>query len=169
MVYGNHCFRPHYVITLRPRQNGRHFTDDIFNGIFFNENASIPIKISLKFVPKGPINNILSLVQLMTWRRPGDKPLSEPMMFSVPTHICVTRLQRVYTNTFFGMLAFENNVFMMYRKGIQVLKYRRPFVRFEIPFSTEPMLEEGAFHMRHYCNVVVIDVSNLVGSKSVPN
>ena len=35
------------------------------------------IKISLKFVHKGPINNIPALVQMMAWRRPGDKPLSE--------------------------------------------------------------------------------------------
>ena len=35
-------------------------------------------KISMKFVPKGPINNIPALVQIMAWRRPGDKPLSEP-------------------------------------------------------------------------------------------
>ena len=26
----------------------------------------------------------------MTWRRPGNKPLSEPMPVSLPTHICVT-------------------------------------------------------------------------------
>ena len=47
---------------LRPRQNGRHFPDDIFKCIFLNENAWIVIKISLKFVPKGPINDILALV-----------------------------------------------------------------------------------------------------------
>ena len=40
-------------------------------------------KISLKFVPRGPINNITTLVQIMTWHRPGDKPLSEPMMVSL--------------------------------------------------------------------------------------
>ena len=45
-----------------------------------NENAWIPIKIPLKFVPKGPINNIPALVQIMAWRRTGDKPLSEPMV-----------------------------------------------------------------------------------------
>ena len=50
-----------------------------------------PIKISLKFIPKGPIGNIPALVQMMAWRRPGDKPLSEPMMVSLSTHICVTR------------------------------------------------------------------------------
>ena len=70
------------VNTLRPRQNGRHCADDIFKRIFFNENVWISIKISLKFVPKGPINNIPALVQIMAWRRPGDKPLSEPMMVS---------------------------------------------------------------------------------------
>ena len=83
------------INTLRPRQNGRHFADDIFKCIFLNENVWIPIKISLKFVPKGPINNIPSLVQIMVWRRPCDKPLSEPMMVRLLTHICVTRPQWV--------------------------------------------------------------------------
>ena len=32
--------------TLRPRQNGRHFPDDIFECIFLNENVWIPIKNS---------------------------------------------------------------------------------------------------------------------------
>ena len=41
--------------------------------MFFNENAKISIKISFKFVPNGPINNIPALVQVMAWRRPGDK------------------------------------------------------------------------------------------------
>ena len=83
------------VNTLRPRQNGRHFADDIFKRIFLNENILIPIKISLKFVPKGLINNIPALVQIMAWRRPGDKPLSETMMVDSTTHICVTRPQWV--------------------------------------------------------------------------
>ena len=41
----------------------------------------------------GPINNIPALVQIMAWRRPGDKPLSEPMITYLLTHICVTRPQ----------------------------------------------------------------------------
>ena len=81
--------------TLRPRQNGRRFTDDTFKRIFLNENVRISIKISLKFVPGGPINNNPALVQIMAWRRSGDKPLSEPMMVSLLTHICVTRPQWV--------------------------------------------------------------------------
>ena len=58
-----------------------------------NENAWISIRISMKFVLKGPISNIPALVQIMAWRRSGDKPLSEPMMVSLPMHICVTRPQ----------------------------------------------------------------------------
>ena len=49
---------------------------------FFNENVYILITISLKFVPKGPINNISALVQIMIWCRAGDKPLSGPTMIS---------------------------------------------------------------------------------------
>ena len=81
--------------TLMRRQNGRHFADDIFKRIFFNENIWIPIKISLNFVPKGSITNIPALVQIMAWRGPGDKPLSESMMVNLPTHIYVTRPQWV--------------------------------------------------------------------------
>ena len=80
-----------YFNTLRPRQNGHHFSDDIFKWIFLNENVWISINFSLKFVPRGPINNIPSLVQIMAWRRPGDKPLSEAMVVRLPTHICVPR------------------------------------------------------------------------------
>ena len=52
----------------------------------------------MKFVPKGPINNIPALVQIMAWSRPGDKPLTEPMMVILTTHICVTRPQWVNTS-----------------------------------------------------------------------
>ena len=45
-----------------------------------NKNFRILIKISLKFVPKSPINDILALVQIMVWRQWDDKPLSEPKL-----------------------------------------------------------------------------------------
>ena len=47
---------------------------------FFNENLLILIKISLKIVPKGPINNTPALFQVIAWWRLDGKPLSEPMM-----------------------------------------------------------------------------------------
>ena len=50
------------------------------------------------FVPKGPINNIPALIQMMAWRRIGGKPLSEPMMVNLLMHICVTLPQWVNTN-----------------------------------------------------------------------
>ena len=85
-----------YILnTLRPRQNGRHFPDNIFRCIFLNENVWISISISLKFVLKGSINTIPALVQIMAWRPPGYKPLSEPRMVSLLTHICITRPQWV--------------------------------------------------------------------------
>ena len=43
-------------------KNVQHFPDAIFKCIFLNENLSISIKISLKFVPWGPINNIATSV-----------------------------------------------------------------------------------------------------------
>ena len=68
------------ISSLRSMQNGRHFTGDISKRIFFKENVWIPIEISLKFVPKSPINNESSLVQVMACRRFGTKPLPKPMM-----------------------------------------------------------------------------------------
>ena len=75
------------VNTLRPRQTGCRFADDVFKCIFFNENVLISLKISPKFVPKVPINNIPALVQILAWCRSGKKPLSEPMIVSLLTHI----------------------------------------------------------------------------------
>ena len=84
-----------WLNTLRPRQNGRHFPNDIFKCFFMNINVWISIKISLKFVPMGLINNITALVLIMAWHRTGDRPLSEPMLVSLLAHICVTRRQWV--------------------------------------------------------------------------
>ena len=110
---------------LRPRQNGRHFPDDIFKGIFWNENVWVLNNISLRFVPRRPINNNPTLVQVMAWRRPGDKPLSEPMMVYLLTHICVTWLQWVKQHNFrvFGItMSYCQNDFLkplIVKKGIK--------------------------------------------------
>ena len=76
------------------------FLQMIFSNAFswMKENAWISIKISQKFVPKVQINNIPALVQIMAWHRPGDKPLSEPMMVILLMDICVTRPQWVKEN-----------------------------------------------------------------------
>ena len=59
--------------TLRPRQNCRHFPNNIFKCIFMNENVWISLNISLKFVPKVWINNIplskpvMVILLMLTW------------------------------------------------------------------------------------------------------
>ena len=58
--------------TLRSRQNGRHFADDAFKRIFLYENVKISIKMSPTFVPKGSINNVPVLFQIMDWRSLGE-------------------------------------------------------------------------------------------------
>ena len=55
---------------LRPRQDGRHFADNICKSILLDENAWISLKISLKYVPKVLINNIPALVQIMAGLAP---------------------------------------------------------------------------------------------------
>ena len=53
------------------------------------------LKISLKFISKAQTNIFPALVQIMAWCRSGDKSLSETMIASLLTHICVTRPQWV--------------------------------------------------------------------------
>ena len=60
---------------------------------FVNKNVWSPIKISVKSVPKFPIKNIPALVPIKAWLPPGDTPLSEGMMVTLPTHQCATRPQ----------------------------------------------------------------------------
>ena len=64
---------------------------------YLEESIWVSIKVSLKFFSKGPINNILALVQIMAWRLVGAKPSSEPIMASLSTHAWVTRPQLVKT------------------------------------------------------------------------
>ena len=118
------------VNTLRPRQYGRFFADNVLKCIFLNENVWISLKIPLKFISKGPINNIPALVHIMAWRRPGDKPISEPMLVFVLTHICVTGpqwvnhfhiIERIY---WYGCIVFHSlyYIFLCRRRSYYILK-----------------------------------------------
>ena len=69
-----------YINSSSPEQNGRHFGRQHFQLHFLNENDIILIQIWLKYVPRSPIDNNPALVQVMAWRRTGDKPLPEPNM-----------------------------------------------------------------------------------------
>ena len=118
------------INTMRPRQNGRHFANDIFKCIFEDENVWIATKISLSIVRKGSINNIVSLVQIMTWRRSGDKPLSEPMIISLLTHICTTRIRcswcsadRLCSNYIWVINNVIANYSVIYLRGLTVCNF----------------------------------------------
>ena len=103
----------HTNIILGPRHNGRHFPDDIFKCIFlikiykfwlrFHWNLFPKVQLLIfhwNLFPKDQIVNIPALVQMMALHRQGYKPLSEPMMVNLLTHICVTRPQWEYTVCF---------------------------------------------------------------------
>ena len=99
-----------HINTFRPRRNGHHFPDHIFKCIFLNENAWISIKILLKF-HKGPIKNFAALVQIKARRRSGYKPLSEPMMVSLLTQICVTMLTIIRIDTVVKSLSLFERIY----------------------------------------------------------
>ena len=122
----------HQINPWWPRQKGHHFPDDIFKCIFLNENALISIKISLKFVPRGPINNIPSLVQIMAWCRPGDKPLSEPMMVNSLMHICITLPQWVNWKQPYGPTVTDVVVTPLLCHSLHI----SPFIRTSYPQSS---------------------------------
>ena len=120
--YRTHCFiwevisHPYPTIngrlvnTLRSRQDVRHFADDIFTCIVFNENCCILINCHRNMFARVQLTIIEHWFrfwggairrQTIIWTNDdglapsGDKPLSEPMMVSLPTHIGVARPQWV--------------------------------------------------------------------------
>ena len=89
----------------------------IFSNAFSRlKKHRILVLISLKFVPKGPINNKSTLVKVMAWRRIGDKPLSETMTPDSLTHIRGTSgrwanilIQFSFSRGFVPMCVMSNN------------------------------------------------------------
>ena len=81
-------FLTHWGREQRPPFSRRTFK----NAFSFLEMYAFRLSFPEVF-PKGPNNIIPALVQIMAWRRPGEKPLSQPMMVSLLRHICVTRPQ----------------------------------------------------------------------------
>ena len=79
------------INSLRPRRDWRQFADVILKCIFLTENICALFKFHWSlFSPKGPINNIPTFGPIMACRRPGDKPLSEPVIV-LWTLICSSR------------------------------------------------------------------------------
>ena len=68
----------------------------------------------------------------MAWRRPGDKPLSEPLMFSLLTHKCVTR--SVLKNT----VAYHQNSYEIHPE-LATFKNKPPQVTYSITVTFPPV------------------------------
>ena len=138
--------------TLKPRQNGRHFADDIFKCILFNGNVWIPITISLKFVPQGPINSILELVQIMAWCQAGNKPLCEPKVVRLLVHICITQPQWIYMSCKDGAhISFTWICMLNYNSNLHT--YTLPFFKY-----LSSLLCTASIHMRYlqYNDICII-------------
>ena len=85
--------RYHILNTPRPRKNGHLFPDDIFKWIFLMKIYELRLKISLKFVRRGLINNLPALVQIMAWRWPSAKPLHIFHAIMLVTPCLLTRIR----------------------------------------------------------------------------
>ena len=68
------------ITNVMPEWRGRNFPDDIFKRIFLNENICVLIQMSLKFVPKGLIDDKSAYVLEIAWRRTVDKPCLKPLL-----------------------------------------------------------------------------------------
>ena len=77
---GFYCSPIPYLNSSLREQNGRHFADDIFKCFYMKQNLCILVRILLKFVSKSPIDSKPTLVQIISWRWTGDKPLSETIV-----------------------------------------------------------------------------------------
>ena len=79
-----------------------------FQMYFLNENIWISMSVSLKFVAEGKTTNIPALVQIVAWHRPGNNPLSEPMM--------VTYWLIYVSHTLNELTTVETNIIILYKE-----------------------------------------------------
>ena len=142
--------RTQWVNTLRLRQNGHHFADNNFKCIFLNENICVLINVSLQFVPKGPINNIPALIQTKACRWPGDKPLSEPMMVSLLTHIWITQPEWVIP-----VLLVPGRCGSNFKSGIFKLMLQIEFFVISFEITIRWMLQNLLISCQHWLGAVL--------------
>ena len=91
-----------------------------FSDAFLSIKVCILIKISLKFVPKGPINNKTALFKKMAGRRIGAKPLSEPCWPEYEIFMSLTHFNQNFLNTLILLNIFLNTMFVKSMfKGVQ--------------------------------------------------
>ena len=85
----------------------------------------------------------------MAWRRPGNKRLSEPMMVSLPMHICVTRLQ--WVNDVMPIASELEMSAILLTYGVNSLK-----------------LSDAYIHQQTWSSLIQVMAFNLFGTKPLP-
>ena len=100
-----------YIISI-PMSNDTITMKRQFYGFSWMKMYEFRLKFHWSLFLGNLMNNIPALTQIMAWRRPGDKPLSEPMMLRILTHICVTRphwvKKGVYHKTLDGISSYTS-------------------------------------------------------------
>ena len=87
---------PHNVLTHWGRDKMADISQTIFSNIFSSKKMfEFRLKFHWNLFLRVQLTKIPALFQIMAWRRPGDKTLSEAMLVSLLTHKCFTRPQWV--------------------------------------------------------------------------
>ena len=86
-----------WINTFGWRKSWHQSADEILKCFFINEKYHIFIQISLRFIPKGPINNMPSMVQIMPWRHSDDNQLSDDSVVYWYIYIWNTQPWRIHT------------------------------------------------------------------------
>ena len=113
----------HWWLTHWGRDKMDAFSQTTFWNVFsWMKMFEFGLKFHWKLISKGPINNILALVQIMAWRRSGDKPLYEPMLVRLRTYICVARPQWV-KSTSLQVMAWHHQEPMLTQVSVTIWRH----------------------------------------------
>ena len=118
--------------------------------------SELQLKFHWSFVPRGPINNTAALVQIMAWRRPGDKPLSEPMVVRLLMHICITWPQ--WVDKSWWVANFTNKIQALFKDISQNFKHSRAV-------KVMRVIRQYTFWMQHKLTWLVL-ISSIMNGQS---
>ena len=120
------------ISSMRLRQNGCHFADDMYKHISLYGKCCILIQI----------NNMPTLVQIMACHQTGDKPLSKPMMaifcwcynISLLDFEYIWELVPLFLDISWGMICikWQNKGILCPKSHWVIQKYTNPMAAFTI-------------------------------------
>ena len=114
------------INSLRAWQDGRHFPDVIFKDVLFNEIVKGSINDSLKFVPKGPFDNIPAMVQIMAWRHHITQKLPKFLVQQDQREMIMSKTIKVGNNEYkilLQIIDYKMHIFSAYLLLVFILKF----------------------------------------------